>query len=106
MPKKIQDSRSLKDFRNQFDREGQVRKRLKDALAALLKRGKEEWRSERELINMAGVSTKDIPQFRGEFAQHTVTVPSANRGVEKTIWFADPKVAAQVRPQFEYKVGK
>lgn len=94
MPKK---TRNLKDFSAQFDKKEQIRKRLKDALAALRKLGKEEWRSERELVNMAGVSCKDIPEFRGEFAAHTVSITSMNYSKEKTIWFADPKVAAKVR---------
>lgn len=97
MSKKTRDSRNLKSFRAEFDRKEQIRKRLKEALAALLKMGKEEWRSERELVGMARVSTKDIPEFREEFAKHTVSVPSLHHGTDKTIWFADPKVAAKVR---------
>ncbi len=95
MPKK---TRNLKDFTAQYDRKVQIRKRLKDALVALRKLGREEWRSERELIDVAGVSCKDIGEFRKEFEAHLVTVPGAARGTAvKTIWFADPRVAAKVR---------
>jgi len=90
-------SRDLISFRNEFDKKIQIRKRLKEALAALRKLGREEWRSERELIDTAHVSCKDIGEFRQEFAAHIVTVPSMQRGKDKTIWFADPKVAAKVR---------
>lgn len=98
MPKKTRDSRNLSSFHAEFDRKVQIRKRLKEALATLLKMGKEEWRSERELINTARVSCKDIGEFRSEFESHIVTVPGAGRGkAVKMIWFADPKVAAKVR---------
>lgn len=86
-------SRTLSDFRNEYDRKNQVRKRLKDALAALRKEGEEEWRSERELIDAAGVSCKDIGELREEFKAHVVVVPSRHRGQRKHIWFADPKFA-------------
>jgi hypothetical protein len=94
MPKK---SRDLSAFKNEFDKKLQIRQRLIAALAALRKQGKEEWRTERELVDTAGVSCKNIGEFRKEFEAHIVTVPSKNRGREKTIWFADPKVAAKVR---------
>lgn len=95
MPKK---SRDLSSFKNQFDKNVQIRQRLKEALVALRKIGKEEWRGERELVDMAGVSCKDISEFRKEFAAHIVSVPGVARGATvKMIWFADPKVAAKVR---------
>lgn len=90
-------SRDLTAFKNQFDKKLQIRQRLTAAIAALRKLGKEEWRSERELVDMAHVGCQDIGEFRKEFAAHIVTVPSNNRGSNKTIWFADPKVAAKVR---------
>lgn len=97
MPKK---TRNLKDFSAQYDRKMQVRKRLTDALVALRKLGREEWRSERELIDSVSVSCKDIGELRPEFEAHIVIVPSAARGkVIKRIWFADPRVAAKARPQ-------
>lgn len=89
--------RTLKDFRTAFDKNEQIRTRLRSSLAELLKTGSEEWRSEQELCHLSRVSTKDIPAFRPEFAAHTVSVAGANRGTDKTIWFADPKVANKVR---------
>jgi hypothetical protein len=92
-------SRNVSMFRAQFDRNLQVRKRLQDAVAALAKLGPEEWRNERELIDMAKVSTKDIGDHREHFSKHIVEVPSVcgRIGVVKRIWFANPKVAAKVR---------
>jgi hypothetical protein len=89
-------ARTLQDFKATYDRETRVRLRLAAALEALLKQGAEEWRSEKELCTLSGVSTNDIPDFREEFSKHIVYV-DAGRADKRPIWFADPKVASRVR---------
>lgn len=85
---------SLATFREAHDRNVIVPRKIKTALAELLKAGNENWVYESDLLSLAKISTTDLAMFREQFAAHIVETTGKN---PKRVWFASPKVAEAAR---------
>lgn len=89
-------TKTLADFKAQFDPDVVVPNKIKAALASLLKEGPESWEMEAEIIKRAGISQTQMSAYRGQFEKHIVSARSPGKD-GKRIWFADAKVAAKAR---------
>jgi len=81
--------RSLAEFRSTYDKDTIVPAKLSKALKEL----GASWVYEQELIKLAGVSTTDISNYRGNFEQHIVVL----RGDKKRVWAGTAALAKQMR---------
>lgn len=89
-------TKTLADFKGSFDPDVVIPRKIKDALAAMLKDGPEHWEFEVDLIKRTGISVVQFARYREQFVAHVVEVQEANRAPRR-VWFADPKVAAKAR---------
>lgn len=94
MPK---NARTLDQWRGQYDKSVIIPATIRNALAAMLKEGPENWESEEEFRKRAGLSPADMAEYRELFAAHIVVSPGQRGRPSKRIWFADAKVAKKVR---------
>lgn len=89
--------KTLADFRSKYDRSVVVPNKIRTALQALLKQeGPQAWEMEGDFVKRAGVSQADISKYREEFVKHVVVVREAGKS-ERKVWFADARIASQVR---------
>lgn len=93
----VKKSKTVNDFKNAHDRSVIVPRKIKDALAKMREDGRENWEYEGDFIKLADLSGKEIPDYREMFKGHIVVTPAANGKSPRNVWFADVKVAAQVR---------
>lgn len=84
----------LNTFRQSHDRNVIVPRKIKAALAELAKAGAENWVYEKDLLQLAGISTTDLGTFRDQFAAHIVETSGRN---SKRVWFASTKAADAAR---------
>lgn len=88
-------AKSLKDFQAQFDPAIVIPNKIRAALDGLRKEGPEAWDYEKDFLPRARLNASQVQGYREQFADHIVLV--RQNGVEKRIWFADPKVAKKAR---------
>lgn len=82
--------RSLADFAKQYDRGEIIHGKIREALSLL---GRDGWRYELELSQLAGISTLELSKARETFADHIVKVHHGNRNV----WAGTVKTAEKMR---------
>lgn len=97
MPNPKSKPKSLADFRNAHDPNVMIPKRIAEGLAAMLKEGKENWEYEIDFLRRCGLSTTQLAQYREQFAKHVVETYATSSRSARRVWFADPKIADQVR---------
>lgn len=88
-------AKNLADFRASHDPAVVVPNRIKSAIDSLRKDGPEAWEYEKDFLMRAHINAQQVAGYREQFLPHIVAVRS--NGVEKRIWFADPKVASKAR---------
>ena len=89
--------RTLADYRAAHDPSVIVPSRIRAALAAMVKEGRENWEYEAEFMKRAALSPTQMGQFREQFAAHIVLAPGRHQRNPKRIWFGDLKAAAHAR---------
>jgi hypothetical protein len=90
-------AKSLADYRNLYDANVIVPAKIRKALDSMLAAGKESWEYEGDFIQLAGISTTQLGQFRDAFSAHVVETPAQSKRASRRVWFADPKVAKVAR---------
>jgi hypothetical protein len=88
--------KNLADFKNAFDPDIIVPRKLQAVIDAMLKEGAETWEYETEVVKRSGVSQTHIARYRGQFDKHIVEVRESGRQARR-VWFASIKVAATAR---------
>lgn len=93
-------AKSKKDkqaFRDMFDPNVIIPNKIRAAFAALAKEeGPEAWETEVDFLRRAKLNAQAVGPHREAFKAHTVEGKNTNRK-PVTIWFADPKHAADMR---------
>lgn len=90
-PKQVEVRRighSLQEFREMYDKDVIVPKKVREALKKLGNR----WIPEAEFIRMAMISQADMGNYREQFAEHIVMVDSVKR-----VWVGTRALAAELR---------
>jgi len=88
--------KTLADWRANNVEEVIVPNKIKARFAAMLKIGPEEYDTNADFANAAGIAVNKLKDYREQFKQHVVY--SKLGGREGTVyWFADPKVAEKAR---------
>ena len=82
-------ARSLADFRETYDKDTIIPKKLDAAIAEL----GEGWLYESEFVKLAGVSYMDLTAFRDAYSAHIVYIKRDS----KRVWAGTPEVAEQMR---------
>lgn len=90
-------SRDVASFKKQYDRMAVREERVRAGLAAMRKRGREEWCREGELAKAIRISTNDLSALRALFLPHVVETGKTRGHGSKYVWFADPKAAVKAR---------
>jgi hypothetical protein len=90
-------AKNVSDWKNLHDTSVIVPRKLRAALDAMKKEGRENWEYEGDLVKRAGVAQNQIPAFRELFKDHIVVTPSTSGKSPRNVWFADAKVAASIR---------
>jgi hypothetical protein len=88
--------RTLADFKAQHDPSVVIPNKIRAALAQLVKRGKENWVYEPELLQLAGITQPQLTTYRDGFEAHIVMTSTGGRS-PKRVWFGDAKVARRFR---------
>lgn len=81
--------KSLSDFRNEYDKDTLIPKRIKEGLASL----RNGWCYESEFVKLACVSYNDLGNYRDMFSDFIVTLPQKN----KRAWAGSKVTAEQMR---------
>jgi hypothetical protein len=89
-------AKNLADFKAQFDPAVVIPNKIRAALEALAKEGREAWEYEQDFLKRCRVSPPHLSPFREQFLQHIVEVRDPGKNPRK-VWFADPKVAKIAR---------
>ena len=82
-------ARSLADFRETYDKDTIIPKKLDAAIAEL----GDGWLYESEFVKLAGVSYMDLTAFRDAYSTHIVYIKRDS----KRVWAGTPEVADQMR---------
>lgn len=82
--------RSLADFRQEYDKDFIVPKKIESAIADL---GKDGWEYEVQFAKLAGLSLADLGNYRERYSEHVVTIKRDGRRA----WAGSPKTAAAMR---------
>jgi hypothetical protein len=90
-------TKTLADFRSTHDPNVVIPTKIRTALKLMESQGAENWCYELEFLQRASISATQIAQFRDQFAEHIVEVPSVSGKAGKRVWFGSAKVAAKVR---------
>jgi hypothetical protein len=91
-------SKTIADFRAMHDVNVIVPNKIRDALAAMLKEGSEQWEYEGDFVKRAGISQTQLGAFREQFIDHVIEVSSGQSGrAGRRVWFADAKAAKKLR---------
>lgn len=90
-------AKNLDDLKSLHDPDTVIRKKITTQLAAMLKRGPEEWDYEGDFLKQARIGTAAISPFREAFKAHLAVTKPIDGMRPRTIWFADPKVAKRFR---------
>ncbi len=92
--------KTLADFRAKYDRDVVIANKIRAAFALMLESGPEEHEEQADFLKLAGITENDLKNVRDKFSDHLVETPNVKRDrAPFRIWFADPKVAALVRPK-------
>lgn len=96
--KKPQKSKTLADFKAEYDPDIKIPALIRTGLASLLAEGRESWEYELEFIRRCGtgLGNSNIAKYRPLFEKHIVEVRANSKNLKK-VWFADVKVAARAR---------
>lgn len=90
-PKNLADAKSL------HDPDTVIKRKIEARFTAMLKIGPEEWDYEADFIKAADISQKNASDYRKHYEGHVALTPRIGGSREKTIWFADQKVAKKFR---------
>jgi hypothetical protein len=91
-------SRTIADFRALHDTNVIVPNKIREALAAMLKEGTEQWEYEGDFVKRAGISNTQLGAFRERFLEHIIEASSTQGGrASRRVWFADAKTAKKLR---------
>lgn len=82
--------RSLSDFRQEYDKDFIVPKKIEGALAEI---GKDGWEYEVGFAKLAGISLADLGNYREKYAEYVVVIKRDG----KRAWAGSPKTAATMR---------
>lgn len=91
-------SKTLADFKAEYDPDVRIPAKIRAGLASLLAEGREAWEYEQEFLRRCGtgVGNSHITMYRPPFEKHIVEVKQGGKNL-KRVWFADVKVAAKAR---------
>ena len=81
--------KSKADFRDLYDKDYIVPKKISDGLKELGK----SWEYEMEFIKQIGVSVSDISKYREMFSDHVIVIKRDN----KKVWVGDKSLASELR---------
>lgn len=90
-------ARDIASFRDMHDSRLIAINKIKAAFVGMLKEGRENWEYESEFVRRSGISQTQLGQLRETFSAHIVETPHMHGKLPKRVWFADFKVAKQVR---------
>lgn len=90
-------AKTVDDFKNLHDTSVIIPRKIKTALDKMRAEGRENWEYEGDFVRIVGVAASQLPAYRDQFQAHIVIAPSVSGKAARICWFADVKVAAQVR---------
>jgi hypothetical protein len=90
-------ARTVADFRENFDKDVIIPRKIQAALDAMLKEGAENWEYDADFVKRAGVSQSDMGRYRAQFEKHVILTANVNKRGPRKVWFASAKVAAKLR---------
>lgn len=90
-------ARTVADFRAAHDPNVIVPAKIRNAVEAMLKEGKEHWEYESDFVKRANISQTQLSQFRDQFSDHIVETPHTNGRGPRRVWFADKRIAKSMR---------
>lgn len=91
-------AKTLADAKRLHDPDTVIRTKIESRFAEMLKIHPEEWDYEIDFIRGAGISQKNASDYREHYKKHiAVTEKISGERSGKTLWFADPRVAAKFR---------
>lgn len=90
-------AKTVADFRAAHDPSVIVPNKIRKALEAMAREGKENWEYELDFIKRAGISQAQCSQYREQFQDHVVETAVQHGRSSRRVWFASTKVAASIR---------
>lgn len=91
-------SRTLSDFKSQYDPAVKVLGKIRAGLKELAAEGTESWELDKEFVARCGLNYATIQPYLDQFSDHIVMTKNSNKSSRpQRVWFADKKVAAKAR---------